>query len=108
MTKILIPTFALVLACGMAQAADLSKGAAKADEVCSACHGKDGKTPIDPSYPVIAGQHADYLLQALRDYRAGARKNAIMGAQAKLLSPAEMEDVTAWYASLPSGLSSRK
>ena len=50
---------------------------------CAACHGKDGNTPIDPSYPKLGGQHRDYLERALLDYRNGQRKNAIMGAQAQ-------------------------
>ena len=105
MTKILVSTIALVASMGLAHAADIAKGAEKADQVCSACHGKDGKTPIDPSYPIIAGQHADFLAQAMRDYKSGARKNAIMSAQAGQLSSADIENLAAYYASLPSGLS---
>ncbi|MGB7182478.1 MAG: c-type cytochrome, partial [Burkholderiaceae bacterium] len=51
--------------------------------VCAACHGADGKTPIDPSYAILAGQHEDYLVVALKAYRSGNRKNAIMGAQSQ-------------------------
>ncbi len=87
-----------------ASAADLAKGREKADQVCAACHGKDGNTPIDPTYPKLAGQSADYLFQALLDYKSEARKNAIMGGQAKPLSRREMEDVAAYYASLPGQL----
>ena len=108
MTKLLVSTIALVASIGLAQAADLAKGAEKAEQVCSACHGKDGKTPIDPSYPILAGQHADFLAQALHDYKSGARKNPIMGAQAGLLSSSDIENLAAYYASLPSGLSHKK
>jgi cytochrome c553 len=87
-----------------AQAADLEKGRTKADQVCAACHGKDGNTPIDPSYPKLAGQAADYLYFALRDYRSEARKNAIMGGMAKPLSDADMKNLAAYYASLPGTL----
>lgn len=89
-------------------AADKKKGEQKANEVCAACHGKDGKTPIDPSYPILAGQHEDFLLRALLDYKNDARKNAIMGAQVKSLSKADMKNLAAFYASLPSGLSHKK
>jgi cytochrome c553 len=66
-----------------ASAADSSvaAGKAKADAVCASCHGKDGNTPIDPSYPKLAGQHRDFLVRSLLDYKSGARKNAIMAAQ---------------------------
>lgn len=91
-----------------ASAADLAKGREKADQVCAACHGKDGNTPIDPSYPRLAGQAGDYLLEALLAYKNEGRKNAIMGAQAKGLSKADMQNLAAYYASLPGQLSSRK
>lgn len=81
--------------------ADLASGEKLAEERCAACHGKDGNTPIDPSYPRLAGQHEDYLLHSLRDYKDEKRKNAIMGAQAKLLSRTDMENVAAYFSQLP-------
>ena len=42
---------------------------------CFTCHGKDGKTPILPFYPLIAGQNAAYILQQLKDIKSGARSN---------------------------------
>ena len=66
---------------------------------CTACHGEDGKG-IAPNYPVLAGQHADYLAEALRGYRSGERKNAIMAGFAAGLSDDDIEDLAAWYASL--------
>ncbi len=91
-----------------AQAADLAAGEKLATERCSACHGQDGNTPIDPSYPKLGGQHADYLVVSLKAYRAERRKNAIMGAQAKPLSNADIENLAAYYARLPSQLSVQK
>ncbi len=91
-----------------AQAADRSAGEKIAGERCAACHGKDGSTPIDPSYPKLAGQHADYLVVALKQYRSERRKNAIMGAQAKPLTNADIDNLAAYYAALPSQLSVRK
>lgn len=93
---------------GAAQAADIARGKEKADQVCAACHGKDGNTPIDPSYPRLAGQHGDYLQRALLDYQADHRKNPIMGAQAKQLSRADIENLAAYYASLPGTLSHQR
>ncbi|MDF3036602.1 MAG: cytochrome c [Paucimonas sp.] len=80
---------------------------------CFSCHGQDYNTPIDPTYPKLAGQHADYLEFALLAYRRGGdgangRNNAIMGAQAKMLSPREIKDVAAYLHSLPGTLVLRK
>lgn len=91
-----------------AQAGDLQKGRQKAEQVCAACHGKDGNTTIDPSYPKLAGQAADYLAEALKGYKNESRKNAIMNAQAKALSSADIQNLAAYYASLPGQLSNRK
>lgn len=98
---------ALFLA-GGAQAADVAKGKEKADQVCAACHGKDGNTAIDPSYPKLAGQFRDYLETALTDYQAERRTNAIMVGQAKALSREDIRNLAAYYASLPSQLSVRR
>jgi cytochrome c553 len=106
--KTAILAAALVGFSGVASAADVAKGREKAEQVCAACHGKDGNTPIDPSYPKLAGQHADYLLQALIAYKNETRKNPIMGAQAKPLSRADMQNLAAYYSSLPGQLSHRR
>lgn len=57
--------------------------------VCVACHGQDG-VGITPDYPVIAGQHRDYIAQALNDYRRGRRQNPIMGPFAQQLKPQDI------------------
>jgi cytochrome c553 len=67
---------------------------------CAACHGADFNPPISPDRPRLAGQHADYLAQALTDYKSGARKNAVMGAQVTALSPQDILDLAAYFDSL--------
>ena len=67
-------------------------------QVCAACHGADGNSPA-PLFPRIAGQHRDYLYQALQDYKAGRRKNPIMAAQVEALSKQDMESLAAWFSS---------
>lgn len=104
--QIVIAAFAAFAAQGVL-AADVAAGAKLADAQCAACHGKDGKTPTDPSYPKLAGQYPDYLLKALNDYQKGLRKNAIMGAIAKPLSKADMQNLSAYYGSLPGPLTHR-
>jgi cytochrome c553 len=73
-------------------------------KVCSACHGANGAAPVQPEFPKLGGQHADYLLHALEAYRSGARKNPIMGPQAQALSQREMEALAAYYAAQKSTL----
>lgn len=49
-----------------------------ATQTCVACHGADGAKTISDDYPILAGQQADYIVQALKDYKSGKRKNPIM------------------------------
>ena len=105
--RLLSTAFAAVLASG-AHAADVAKGKEKADQICASCHGKDGNTPNEPSYTKLAGQHREYLERALLDYKSEARKNAIMVGQAKQLSRQDIQNLAAYYASLPGQLSLRR
>ena len=89
---------------GSASAADLAAGAAKAKEVCAACHGADGNS-TDVNNPRLAGQYADYLAKALRDYKSGERSNAIMKGFATALSKRDIENLSAYFASQKSSLS---
>lgn len=68
-------------------------------QTCVACHGPNGAKPILPEYPILAGQHRNYLVQALQEYRSGARKNAVMATQATGLSDADIEALAAYFAS---------
>jgi cytochrome c553 len=70
---------------------------------CAACHGTDGVSTV-PTFPKLAGQHPDYLYQALKDYKAGKRKNPIMAGMAANLSDADMADLAAYF-SAQKGLS---
>ncbi|MDY7575678.1 c-type cytochrome [Actimicrobium sp. CCI2.3] len=76
---------------------------------CAACHGADFNSPIDPTYPKLAGQHADYLKHALVAYKRGGdalngRNNAIMAGMAKPLSAVDIEDIAAYLHGLPGSL----
>ena len=97
-----------LLAGAAASAADLEAGKKIAETTCAACHGKDYKTPIDPTYPRLAGQFDDYLVKALNDYQTGARKNAVMGGIAKTLKKADIEDVAEFLAEQPGPLNQDK
>jgi len=61
-----------------------------------ACHGQDG-VGIMGMYPTLSGQYADYLMQALGDYRKGVRKNAIMQPFAAQLKPEEIKEVAEYF-----------
>ena len=63
---------------------------------CAACHGETGVS-ANGMYPTLAGQYANYLEHSLKDYRSGARKNAIMGAQATNLSDEEIHQLAKWF-----------
>ncbi len=81
----------------------LKKGA------CVSCHGDNFAKPIDPSYPKIAGQHADYLFVALKSYKVEknanvGRGNAIMGGVAKQFTNAELKALANYVSSLDGDL----
>jgi len=76
---------------------------------CASCHGANYNKPIDPSYPKLAGQYADYLYVALKAYQTEknpqiGRGNAIMAGMAKPFSHAELKALAGYLATLPSEL----
>ena len=83
---------------GPAASGNAEAGAGKA-AVCAACHGADGNS-ADPQYPKLAGQHERYTARHLALFKSGERENAIMLGFAATLSPQEMRDVGAYYATL--------
>ena len=80
-------------------AGNADAGKAKAGQVCAACHGPDGNKPSSPDQPVLAGQHYDYLVKALSDYKSGKRTNAIMKGMAASLEKKDIENLAAWFSS---------
>lgn len=105
-TTFAVLALAVALASGQAIAADAEAGKKKAQEVCAACHNMDGISTI-PDYPKLAGQYSDYMAKALRDYKSGARKNAIMAGMAAGLSQKDIDDVAEYYATLHPVLQTR-
>ena len=71
--------------------------------VCAACHGENGVS-ASPMFPNLAGQHRSYIEVALKAYKSGARKNAVMAGQAAGLSDADIKALAVWYSSQPSVL----
>lgn len=65
---------------------------------CVACHGEGGIS-VAANWPSLAGQHKDYLEHALNEYKSGLRKDPVMGSQAIGLTPEEIEELAAYFAS---------
>jgi len=100
-----IAVVALAMGCAPALAGDAAAGKDKSS-VCAACHGADGNSPT-PMFPKLAGQHEDYLVRALTDYKLKNRKNEIMAGQVAALSPEDIADLAAYFSS-QSGLVVKK
>ena len=67
-------------------------------KTCAACHGPTGNESLDDTYPKLAGQYPEYLAKALRDYKSGARQNAVMAGFAGGLSDEDIDDLSAYFA----------
>lgn len=82
--------------------ASLSAFAAKPARLglCAACHGETGIAQI-PGAPHLAGQKADYLREALRQYRDGRRKAPIMQAAIGPVSESDLDELARWYSEQP-------
>ncbi len=90
-----------------AMAGGNAEAGAKKSETCKACHGEAGAKPIQPDYPVLAGQHEDYLVAALNQYKSGKRKNASMNGFAAALKPEDIRDLAAYFSSQKSDLKTK-
>ena len=101
--KAAVATTALLLA--LSPAAVLSADGEKLfkTKTCSTCHGKDGRTPIMPMYPKIAGQNKEYTLQQMVDIKSGARSNgqsAAMKGVMHLVSEEELQALAEYIATM--------
>ena len=74
------------------------KAGAKKARACQVCHGKGGQS-TNPTYPVLAGQHAKYIVKQLKAFKSGTRKDPIMNGMAATLDEQDMEDVAAFFQS---------
>ena len=81
---------------------DLNRGQAIAAQICASCHGADGNS-AGGAYPKLAGQHPEYLVKQLKDFKTqpGAkqptRNNAIMAGMVAALSDQDMANVAAYF-----------
>jgi cytochrome c553 len=79
-------------------AGDIQAGKAKS-AVCAACHGADGNS-AGPTFPKLAGQVPGYIAKQLADFKSGKRKDPTMAGMAAPLTPEDMQNLDAYYASL--------
>jgi cytochrome c553 len=95
-TAMLVASLALAAS---VHAADLAAGKAMAEDVCSDCHGADGKGDAD--FPAIGGMSVDKFSKAIQEYQDGTRtKDAKMTKAAKKLTAADVANLAAYYATL--------
>lgn len=88
----------VLLMSGPLFAGDAAAGKDKSS-ACAGCHGMNGKSS-NPMYPNLAGQKEQYLVKAIKAYKSGARKDAMMSSFASSLSDADIENLAAYYASI--------
>jgi len=92
----MIALAATLLVPGLAAAADAPAKAA----VCAGCHGPQGVS-MNGLWPNLAGQHAEYLAKQIKAFRDGQRSDPLMTPMAAGLTDAEIEQLAAYYSSLP-------
>lgn len=98
---VLVQGLAQALAQPLAHGADAQAGRQKAHSAkCIECHGEQGISTVS-GYPHLAGQHPDYLLKQLSDFRSGARKSPFMNIVASKLDAGDAADIVAYFAALP-------
>lgn len=95
---LLAATFLAAATLPSSAAGNAEAGKKKAGQ-CQTCHGMDGISKL-PEAPNIAGQNQIYLVKALNDYKSGARKNDMMGVIMGALTPEDINDLAAYYASI--------
>lgn len=80
-----------------------------ASAACQACHTADGSRGL-PANPILAGQHPEYIVKQLTEFKSGKRKNAVMTGMAAPLSDADMKNIAAFYATkkAPTGFARSK
>jgi cytochrome c553 len=95
--NIALAAIGLFLATSAQAAGDPAKATTIANQVCAACHGADGNSMI-PLYPKLAGQHPEYITKQLKNFKSGERNTAIMAGMVATLTPEDMDNLGAYFA----------
>ena len=100
-TTLLIIALGLFVSSASYAAGNVEQGKIKA-ETCLGCHGVPSYTNVYPTYhvPRLGGQHAEYIVAALKAYKSGERNHGTMEAQAAVMSEEDMSDIGAYFQSL--------
>ena len=100
--RAVLAALALGLAASANAAGDVEAGRIKAN-TCMGCHGIPNYSNAYPNYrvPRLGGQHSEYIVAALKEYRAGKRPHSTMSAQASALGDQDIEDIDAYLAKAP-------
>ena len=98
----IVAVFGLGLPLGFGSAVTLAEGNAENGQAlsitCAACHGVDGNSSVNPEWPSLAGQHAEYILRQLQSFKSGARQDPMMSPMVIPLTDQDMADLAAYYA----------
>ncbi|WP_027014080.1 c-type cytochrome [Comamonas composti] len=95
LTAAAFPAFSADPAAPNTTKVDLAKGQASYTAVCVACHAADGNSTI-PLQPKLAGQHPEYLIKQLQEFKDGTRKDPVMAGFATALSSEDMKNISVW------------
>jgi len=110
MNRIIAASMAAFITVTSAVAADFgdpAKAQPIAGQICAACHGADGNSPL-PMNPSLAGQHPEYLFKQLNEFKSGSRNNAVMMGMVAGLSAEDMRNLAAYYSAQKAGESAAK
>lgn len=102
MKKVLLIVCCLVSSSLFAGDAELGKAKSA---VCATCHGVDGNS-VNPVWPKLAGQHADFTERQLKLFKSGERNDPVMAGMVAGLTDADMKNLGAYYASMKSSTGS--
>lgn len=97
--SIILATIGLIAFTGSAQLIAADGAALYASKTCMACHGKDGKKGMLPTYPTLAGQSAAYAIQQMKDIKSGKRNNggsAAMKGVMHMVNDDEIKAIAEW------------
>ena len=100
MSRLITAAVVAIISVTSALAADYgdpAKAQSIANQICAACHGADGNSPLSMN-PSLAGQHPEYLFKQLNEFKSGNRNNAVMMGMVAGLSAEDMRNLSAYYA----------